>query len=388
MITSELVVPDLDKLRAVQKLCDIDEPYSSYAECDQLFVAAMKEAVRWHQSCSPFYRRLLERKGFHLDHLVTIESCSDVPFVLANFFKSHELKSVPENHIQTHLTSSGTTGQKSQMFFDQWSLGSAQRMVDWIFKHYGWISNERTNYLLYSYEQTPGMKIGTAYTDNFLCKYAPINEVFSALRYVDDQRHEFDPFGCISVLQRYERQGRPVRIFGFPAFLAFTLERMRKLGIPPLKLSQDSLVFLGGGWKGHQDKAISKHELYAQVTEQLGIPNEQVRDGFGSVEHCVPYIECEHHNFHVPVYSRIFIRDVKNLKPLGFGAKGFLHFVSPYITSVPAISVLMGDLASLHPGSECECALDTPYFVIYGRAGVSKNKSCALAAAELLKEQS
>jgi hypothetical protein len=48
----------------------------------------------------------------------------------------------------------------------------------------------------------------------------------------------------------------------------------------------------------------------------------------------------------------------------------------------------MGDLASLHPGEECDCELTTPWFTIHGRAGVSRNRSCAVAAAELMKGMS
>ncbi len=211
--------------------------------------------------------------------------------------------------------------------------------------------------------------------------------MFSALRLTGTGPHEFDIFGCIDRLKDFEREGLPVRIFGFPAFLHFTLERMRALKIPPLKLHPDSFVFLGGGWKGNADRAIDKRDLYRAVNEQLAIPDKRIRDGFGSVEHCIPYIECEFHEFHVPVWSRVFIRDLKTLAPLPFEEKGFLHFVSPYITSVPACSVLMGDLASLHDGAKCPCELATPYFVIHGRAGLSRNKSCAVAAAELMGKE-
>jgi hypothetical protein len=70
---------------------------------------------------------------------------------------------------------------------------------------------------------------------------------------------------------------------------------------------------------------------------------------------------------------------------LPYGEKGFLQFVSPYITSAPAHSVLMGDMAVMYPAEKCGCGITTPYFEILGRAGTSKNKSCAIAAAELLK---
>ena len=118
----------------------------------------------------------------------------------------------------------------------------------------------------------------------------------------------------------------------------------------------------------------------------LGIPNHRLRDGFGSVEHCIPYIECREHRFHVPIYSKVLIRDLKTLENVGYGNPGFLQFISPYITSAPANAVTMGDLAILNMGDTCGCGLKTDWFEVLGRAGISKNKSCAIAAAELLKD--
>lgn len=386
---STLTVPDLKLLPQVQKLCDLTAPYQASPDLDELFVAAMREIIAWHVERNSFYGNLVRDQKFSLTSLKTVSDCHKIPFVPANFFKLHEVVSIKPNEVSLHLTSSGTTGQKSQMFFDRWSIESAQRMVDYIFDDYGWITPATSaNYLLYSYQQSADSNLGTSFTDNYLCKYAPVNNSFTTLRLTGDGGHDFDVFGTIDVLCRFAAQGKPIRIFGFPAFLYFTLERMKKLNIAPLKFPSDSLVFLGGGWKGNADKSIQKLDLYHLVTEQLGIPDERIRDGFGSVEHCVPYIECKNHQFHVPVWSRVIIRDVRTLAPLGLGKKGFLGFVSPYITSAPAHSVLMGDLATLYPPSDCSCGLPTPYFVVHGRAGTSKNKSCAIAAAEMLKRES
>jgi phenylacetate-coenzyme A ligase PaaK-like adenylate-forming protein len=291
--------------------------------------------------------------------------------------------------VYVHLTSSGTTGQKSQIFFDEWSLKSAQRMVESIFGHYGWDQPDQpANYLLYSYEPTPNLKLGTAFTDNYLCQFTKVNKVSYALKNIGDGRHEFDVFGTLGILQQYAEEGLPVRILGFPSFMYFTLERFQKMGLSPLKLAAGSMTFFGGGWKGHADKKIDKLDLYQMIKRCLGIEDHLLRDGFGSVEHCVPYVECKAHEFHIPTWSRVIIRDVKSLDPLAQGEVGYLQFVSPYITSVPAISVLMGDLASLHAAEECSCGTKTPFFRLHGRAGVSKNKSCALAAAEMLKDRS
>lgn len=382
-----LEVPDGVALANVQKLCDLSKPYQANADLDRLFVRSMREIIEWHKKNSPFYQELIASQGFSSEMLSSVDDCHKIPYIPANFFKLHEVVSIPKKDVSLHLTSSGTTGQKSQMFFDTWSIGSAQRMVDFIFDDYQWSTpDKKANYLLYSYQQTPDSKLGTAFTDNYLCKYAPVSGVFTTLRLTGDGGHEFDVFGTIDALKRFAAEKLPVRIFGFPAFLYFTLERMKKLGVEPLKFPKDSLIFLGGGWKGHADKAIQKTDLYKLVTELLGIPDERIRDGFGSVEHCIPYVECKKHQFHVPIWSRVIIRDVQTLKPVGFRKPGFLGFVSPYITSVPAHSVMMGDLASLYPAEDCGCGLATPYFVVHGRAGTSKNKSCAVAASEMLKK--
>lgn len=362
-------VPDPVALPSVQRLCDLTSPYGM--RDDDLFAAAMDEISAWHRERSPFYASLSRDGG--------------LPMIHANFFKRHEVLSIPRDEVFLHLTSSGTTGQKSQMFFDLWTIRSAQRMVARIFDGLGWIIPDRpVNYLLFSYEPARDFKVGTSFTDNYLCDFAPAVSVFHALRHTGSG-HEFDSFGCADALERFAASGEPVRIFGFPSFLYFLLERMERLGVPPLTLPEGSLVMLGGGWKGQAGRQVPQSELYGRVSERLGIPSAQIRDSYGSVEHCVPYMECDHHRLHVPVWSRVLIRSVADLSVLPYGERGFLHLISPYITSVPAHSVVMGDLASLHPAAECPCAWDSDWFTVHGRAGVSRNRSCAVASAELLK---
>jgi hypothetical protein len=46
---------------------------------------------------------------------------------------------------------------------------------------------------------------------------------------------------------------------------------------------------------------------------------------------------------------------------LDYGQAGFMNFLTPYITSVPAVSVLMGDMGILHKASECSCGAKTPF---------------------------
>ncbi|MEO6677095.1 MAG: acyl-protein synthase, partial [Pseudomonas sp.] len=225
--------------------------------------------------------------------------------------------------------------------------------------------------------------LGTSYTDQFLCRYAPVNQVVYGLRRTGDG-HEFDLFGVIRALQAFAEQQLPVRIFGFPAFLWQALQRMEATGIAPLKLPAGSLVFLGGGWKNHVAQEISRTQLYERIEQQLGIETTRCRDGYGAVEHAVPYIECAHHHFHVPVYSQVFVRHPSDFSVQPYGQSGLLGFVSPYISSSPAHAVVMSDLATLYPGSTCGCGLSSDWFQLHGRAGTNPGRSCAMAAAELI----
>ena len=112
--------------------------------------------------------------------------------------------------------------------------------------------------------------------------------------------------------------------------------------------------------------------------------HKAIVETFGAVEHSIPYVGCTHHHLHAPMWSRVLVRDVRTLAPVPDGQPGFLSFLSPYITSVPAHSVVMGDLAVRHPAGSCGCGCPTPWFEVLGRAGTSSNKSCAAAAADLL----
>lgn len=371
---------------AIQTFCSMDMAYAPDEIHDGLFLEAMRAVVQWHIERSPWYRRFAEIHDIAPERLGSMADVFALPPIHANFFKFHEIRSIPMDQVVVHLTSSGTTGQKSQMFFDEFTIGHARRMVDHVMQSRGVVSDVAAHYLVNAYEPFEGFKVGTSNTNQYLMRYAPVADQFWTLRYVGNGRHDFDAFGAMATLENWSQETKPVRIIGFPAFLHFILERMRHTGRAPLSLPEGSCVILGGGWKGHADKAIPKEEFYAAVGVQLGIPSARIVETYGSVEHSVPYVDCTRHHLHQPVWSRVLVRDVRTLEPVEDGTPGFLSFVSPYITSAPAHSVVMGDMAVRHPAGACDCAdHPTAWFEVLGRAGTSSNKSCAAAAAEFLK---
>lgn len=353
---------------------------------EALFMDAMRESIRHHQSGCDFYGRLLDSEGFNPLQLRGIEDLAAIPVTPVDFFKTHdkpkEVLSILKEAVAVHATSSGTSGQKSQVFLDQSSIDLGIKMIIKSMSYHGLISMLPTNYLLLGYQPMPQNSMGNVKILTGMTRFAPaIRKTFAFKPLGAD--YQLDVYGLLKALKRYSRMGLPVRILGFPFVLYGLLMALKSEGLPPIKLHPKSLVLTGGGWKQHNNLAIDKTELYGLVHSLLGIPPENCRDFYSAVEHSVAYPECRNHHMHVPIWSRVIIRDVKTLAPLGYDQPGFLNFVSPLVSSMPLSSVLMGDLAVLRDGSQCGCGITTPYFEVLGRAGTGKARSCAIAASEL-----
>lgn len=372
-------------MSAIDRLVEIDALFDLTAEHDALFLEAMREASAWHLERSEVFRNLATKRGFTPDSLRGIDDVAEVPALFVNAFKQYEILSVPREAVVLTLTSSGTSGQKSQIMFDQTSLDRGLRMVDRVFDAMGLKRPEQVvNYILFAYDPEEAKQVGTSYTDDNLTNLTQKGKVYHALRWNSEKREfEFRPAECYAKLLEYAEDGLPVRLLGFPAFLHRLVQYHQESGAPPLNLGPESYVLTGGGWKTSEKSAIDKDHFISEVSETLGIPPGNLRDGYGLVEHGIAYIECEHHRFHVPAFARAFTRDVATLEVLPDGEVGFLHLVTPYMRSMPTISLLTSDLAKV--GHHCPCGRNSGTIVLQGRAGTRKNKGCAITAAQLLK---
>lgn len=371
---------------ALSELWASPEPYRLDAAKEATFVAAMREAVAHHRAHSPYYRALCAREGFDEGQLTGPAELHRVPHVFVNVLKRHELLSIPHEDVALHLTSSGTTGQKSQIFFDADSRDRALGTVDACFGAMGLVDREQAvNHLIFAHDPAQAGKRGTTYTDHYLTGLAKSAEIWYALRWDEaTQDWAFRPEEANAKLEAFQASGLPLRVIGFPAFLLRVVHWRREQGLPPLAFpAAQSFVLTGGGWKKDEATAIPKEAFRAEVAAGLGIPEANQRDGYGLVEHGLPYLECEAHRFHVPHFARALARDPATLAPLPTGTPGFLNLITPYLLSMPAISLLTSDLAAVHEG--CPCGRNTATLELMGRLGTRKNKGCAITAAQLLK---
>ena len=129
---------------------------------------------------------------------------------------------------------------------------------------------------------------------------------------------------------------------------------------------------------------MEKPVLYDLAQRVLGIPEEHIIEVFSAVEHPILYADCVHHHFHVPIYSRVIIRDPETLAPLPPGQPGLVEFLTPLLTATPILAVMTDDLGILHPAGSCPCGNPAPWLEILGRVGLKDIKTCAAGAAELL----
>lgn len=347
-----------------------------------LFLHAVKESLAYHRANCPDYAKILGSRKFKEDGLKSVSDLHKIPAIPTVFLKEHTLLSVPYERLLFKSTSSGTRGKPSTAGLDLKSAYFALRMVLRTFSYYHLFSPVPANYIVLGYEPSPRNQMGAVKTAFGMTLAAPALHREYALKDTGTE-YRLNMAGIKNALLRYEKSGFPVRFMGFPAYLHFLLKDLQESGVK-LRLPKNSRVFLAGGWKQFFMQETDKSELYRLSEEILGIGEENCKDFFGAVEHPIVYCDCKNHHFHVPVYSRVIIRDVKTLLPVENGTPGLLNLITPLVGSMPLTSVMTDDLAVMYEGKTCGCGIPSPYFEILGRSGMQQIKTCAAGAAELL----
>ncbi|HTL11992.1 MAG TPA: acyl-protein synthetase [Bdellovibrionota bacterium] len=369
------------KFTAADRLCRIANPLDWTQEQRDLMVAACREMAAFHYGASPDIRHLYDRNGFDPQSIRTEADIERIPAVGVTAMKHYLMLSMPEEQAVLKLTSSGTRGQKTRIWFDADSLDRVQSTLDTLWTQEGLMSDQPTNYLGFVHDPDDADDLGIAFSCKNEERFAPAKRSFYALKKDSAGGWKFDLDRMLARVREYEAEGLPVRITGIPAFLFEFVEAMRDRGERPVRFAPGSLVMTGGGWKAAEDKKVSREELRRRVSRFFGIPDSMLRDGYGMAEHSAPYMECREHRFHIPVYNRVIPRHPATLKPLPKGEAGLLELICPYNTLMPNLAILSTDLGKVD-AEPCPCGWNAPTFTLMGRAGLTKHKGCAITAAE------
>lgn len=368
-----------------EKICRIANPLHWDSDTEQAMIRACQEMALFHQKNNPEIAKLYQRHHFDPRELKGEDDFAKIPPLGVTAMKHFLLLSLPEQECVLQLTSSGTKGQKTQIWFDRASLDRCQAMLEEYWRQDGFISHEKQNYLIFGYDPKDANNLGTAFADDNQMRFAPKAQVAYALK-MQNGEWVFDKANTLKALLTFSDSPFATRIFGMPAFIFEFLQFMKEQKqavVLPLK----SLLMTGGGWKASEDKKITKEDFRSLTTQLLGIPADLIRDGYGMAEHCAPYNECPSHRFHVPVYTRVLVRDPVTLRVLPPGETGILELITPFNAMMPNLALLTTDLGRIDPQT-CDCGYRSPTFTLLGRAGLSKHKGCALHADEIVKRRS
>jgi len=357
------------------------DPYD-LEKTDAYFIKAIKENISFHAANCQEYAKILQKKDFDIEALHNITDLYKIPVIPTLYLKSHEMFSIPKEKLLINATSSGTSGKMSHVGLDIKSAYYSLRMVLKTFSYYKLISLQPTNYIVLGYEPSRHNQMSAVKTAYGATLLAPALHREYALKN-NGTGYELNIQGIKNALIKYSKMNVPVRFMGFPSYMYFLMQALMEENIK-LKFNTKSKVFLAGGWKQFFSQRVDKNLLYKMIEDTLGICEENCKEFFGAVEHPILYCDCKNHHFHVPVYSRVIIRDVNTLQPVENGKAGLLNLITPLFDSVPLVSIMTDDLAVMYDGEKCGCGISSPYFEILGRVGMQDIKTCAAGAAELL----
>ena len=367
---------------ARQKLFGWRDHYDT-AGTEELFVTAMRENCAFvHQNC-PEYATLLDGAGFRPDDLRQSADLARLPAIPTAYLKRHRMFAIPPEKLPIKATSSGTRGRKSEIGLEWGAMLAGAKMILKVASANKFLSPVPTNYLVMGYQPHKSNRTAVAQTATGYTHLTPIIHREYVLKYGPEGYYvDFD--GVIAALERYSRSRFPTRFMGFPAYTWFLMEKLVEKGLR-FPLPKGSQIYLGGGWKQFYKQQVDKREFYALAKDRFDIPEEMVKECFGAVEHPVWYADCAAHHFHIPVYSRVIIRDVDTLEPLPYGQIGLVNLLTPLTKACPLLSVMTDDLGILHPPGSCSCGVESPWLEIIGRVGLVDIKTCAAGADELRK---
>ena len=362
------------KLR--RKLFSSKDPYDCTKS--QLFLDACKENYDHLITHCSDYKKISDGLDVHSSE--DIKSVEDIPVIPTLLMKQHDFRS---GRYMIMATSSGTSGNMSHIRFEFGALWAALKMSLKVTKYHGILSMKPCRYIVMGYKPHRSNKTAvakTAYLTTFLTP--AISRKFILKHTSDGYKPDFD--SIINALKKYEKGKAPVRFMGFPSYTFFLFRILEERGLS-FKLPEGSKIMLGGGWKQFYREAADKDTFYKLAYKTLGIKEENIVEFFGAVEHPILYVACPGHHFHVPVYSKVVIRDPDTLEPLENGKTGLVNLISPLCKATPILSIMTDDLGILHDGSTCSCGVKSPYLEIIGRVAPDDIKTCAAGAADILK---
>lgn len=311
--------------------------------------------------CEP-YRRIVDAvaPGFE-----AARTPADVPHLPVSLFKTHELRSIPDDEVFKTLTSSGTTGQQpSRVVLDRAAAAAQTRTLAATMQH--WLGPRRLPMLVVDTRGVLEDRTQFSARGAGILGMAPFGR--DHLYLLDAAPHERDAWLA-------KHAGEPVLVFGF----TFMVWQHLPAGID----LRGGVLVHSGGWKKLADQAVTPAAFKAALRDRTGI--ERVHNFYGMAEQTgTVYVECEQGHLHAPDSGDVVIRDPVTWAEAPRGEPGVVEVVSVLPESYPGHALLTEDLGRVVAVDDCPCGRLGQAIEILGRIPKAELRGCSDTASPLV----
>ncbi len=300
------------------------------------------------------YARLFEKLKLKLPPYAALE---EIPYLPAGLFKSHELLSIPKEHVFKTLLSSGTTSTiPSRIFLDRETAQQQTAALAAIVTSF--IGKERRPLLVVDTEEV--IRDRTLFS-------ARGAALVGMLLFGRDSFYLFDHDAAAFETWQRQHKDEPWLIFGFTSLIW-----QASLPLCP----PGSILLHGGGWKKLETQGVSNEDFKAKLKSRSGIAH--CHNFYGMVEQTGSIaMECEEGQLHTSDYSDILIRNQDTFKEAKRGEVGVIQTFSTLPKSYPGHSLLTEDLGFECGEDQCPCGRKGKTFQVVGRVPEAELRGCS-----------
>lgn len=348
----------LDELMSLEQY-SIPQP-----EKQAMMTARLRELTLLHRERCDGYRRILSALGQQGDE---ISSLLEVPALPVGLFKSHTLRSIPEDAVFKVVTSSGTTGAAvSHVYLDATAAQAQTRALAGVMTH--WLGAKRIPMLVIDSRSTLRDRTKISARGAGIIGMSTFGrDHFFALD--DDMRLDRD--GLAVWLNGHADS--PILIFGFTFMVWEHLVESLKPGEVDL---QNAILIHSGGWKKLTDRAVGAGEYKAELARMTGL--RRVHNFYGMAEQIgTVFVECERGFLHAPNIADVVVRDPATWEAVRDGEVGVAQTVSALPESYPGHSVLTEDFARVEAVDDCPCGRRGKTVSFLGRVPEAELRGCS-----------
>lgn len=340
-------------------------------ERDHVHLDLLRSSFDYHVGHNAFYRAICESAGVWPEHIATLVDLVKLPLVPLRLFKQAEagrLLSVSLRDIEVEIRSTGTGGLPSVARRDSFTAHLAAHAMIAMYREFFQLSRGAGLFFCPSCGEMPEMGMV---------------KVFNVLSGLIDSTHylirenRFNPNEATELLESY--RGKHTRHLIGPPFLLYTylihLEQQQQV----VPLDEASRLIMLGGWKRFTGQQIPRDKFNRLCQERLGVSPAQIRDMYGTIETNMLAIECDHNNMHIPPWTRVSVRDVKDpTREVEPGMNGIITILDPVSLAYPGF-VMTEDVGVVSSGEDCGCGRTTPILRFSRRLEGAELGCCAVS---------